>query len=91
MSVKHNIFKKYLCTFRELIYFDNFQTDKNFHALKGKILISLLALVGGRRGLGDGLGLEGPRCVSLRAERKKLGYTVLKFSKVSVSTTTCNS
>lgn len=63
----------------------------NFHALNGKISISLLALVGGTCGLGDVFSLEGLWRVSLGAERKKLGYTVLKLSEVSVSTTTHNS
>lgn len=51
-------------------------------------MISLLALVGGTRGLGDVLGLEGPWRVSLGPESKKLGYTILKFSEVSVFTIT---
>lgn len=68
-----------------------FSIGKNFHALKGKILISLLALVGGTRGLGDVLGLEGTWCVSLGAKRKKRGYTIIKTSKVPVSTIIYNS
>lgn len=45
------------------------------------MLISLLALVGGTCGLGDVLGLEGTRCVSLGAIRKKLGYTIIKLPR----------
>lgn len=54
------------------------------------MLISLLALVGGTRGLGDVLGLEGTRCVSLGAIRKKLGYTIIKLPRYKCPPITVN-